>query len=336
MASLHGIEQLPEDGLREIMIRVASQPQGASDLARTFAVSTMFRNFFEDSDVLRSVSFEDLFPRLDGKYELFSEVGGLVARCARAGNLNARVILAKAVMVSASKLCKARTAAHSDMSLEDRYSTLPAEHYNIDDLDKASRFLDHFSAQNTDPKELIDLVRDFLSLATVRDVVEMRHHLIDFIALYHVPGKKQQLEIFLVTLDRLCEKNAFPLELTSDPRTFLAEKFNELCKTGYNMMKNVGLDEEQFRPLLENLVQISEDVEFETVLMRLDVVEPIFKQGGLVAAAQGNNEVLLVNRGVLCIAAMLRGYLMLVIDHDVFIQKARELLSSSYSAVYSL
>ncbi|KAL9239486.1 hypothetical protein vseg_013801 [Gypsophila vaccaria] len=336
MASFRRIEQLAEDGLREIMIRVAREPHGARDLARTFTVSKTFHDFSADSDVLREVSFGDLLPCLDGQYELFAEVGGLVGRCARAGNQDAQLILAKAVMVSASKLGNARiVAAHSDTSL-DRYATPSTENYSLADLGKAARFLDHFSAQNTDPKELLDLVTNFLAQAKLEDVVEMRHHLKNFVTLYLVPEKKCQHEIFLETLDRLCEKSTFPLELTTEPRAFLAEKFNELCKTGYTMMKSVGLDEAAYHSLLENLVEVTSDVEYETVLQRLNIVEPILQQGGEAAAAAGNKELLLVNRGVLCIAAMLRGYLLLVIDHEDFIRKARDLLSTSFWSVFYL
>ncbi|KAK9748108.1 hypothetical protein RND81_02G036700 [Saponaria officinalis] len=337
MACISAIERLHPDEMREIMVRVAAQPNGAAHFTRACAVSKSFRNFMEDSDVLRKVSFGDLFSRLEGRYELFSEVGGLVARCARAGNLDAQLMLAKVLIVSAATLCNAKMEAkHSDVS-QDQYSTLCTGNTDLIDLDKATRILDEFSAQNTDAKELLDLVKNFLSEAKLRDFVEIQDYLKGFVALYLVPKEECPCEIFLDTFDRLCERNSRLLGVTSDSSTFFANIFSDLCKTGLTTMKVVGIDKEVYRPLLECSVRMNaDDVGYETMMVHLDIVEPILKLGSRAAATQGCYELVAVKNDVLRIAAMLRQYLTLIMDHEVFVLCARESLLSSFCDLFDI
>lgn len=83
------------DILKEILIRVAGSSNGAKDFAKAISVCKAFRQFVEDEDVLRAVAFDDL--SIDGcrSRRLFQLMGGLVCRCAQAGQGQAQYILAK-------------------------------------------------------------------------------------------------------------------------------------------------------------------------------------------------------------------------------------------------
>ncbi|KAK9748111.1 hypothetical protein RND81_02G036900 [Saponaria officinalis] len=329
MACFRGIEHMPSDALREIMIRVAGQPKGAADIARAFTVSKSLRNFAEDEDVLRAVSFNDLFPCLAGRHELLFEVGGLVVRCSRAGNSDAQFILSKVVLVSASMLSNAKMeTAHSNASLD--------QYYNLRDLLKATHLLDHLSAQNTNPTELFGLVRNFLSRARPRDFVEMQRHLRSFVALYVVTEKKPQHQEFLTTLEKSCEKKSFPLAFSSDPLAYLIRHLNELCKTAQCWMNEMGIDEEVLHPLLQCTVEMNDDVGYETVMERLDVIEPVLKIGGNMASTASDPLVLITNRGILCLAAMLRRQLKQLMNYEAVFQSRRGLLLASFDALFDI
>ncbi|KAL9239487.1 hypothetical protein vseg_013802 [Gypsophila vaccaria] len=335
MAGINGIERLHRDEMREIMIRVAAQPNGAMDFTRACAVSKSFRVFTEDSDVLREVSLTDFFPGSEGRYELLAEAGGLVARCARAGNLDAQLLFAKVVIVSAATLCNAKMEAHhSDVS--SKFSALFTGSCNLINLGKSVRLLNHFSAPNTDRKELLDLVRNFLSQAKVRDLVEVQHHLKGFIALYLGPGKQHQYIIFLETLGSLCEKHSLLYGTTLDPHTLLLMIFKDLCKAGETMMRAVGVDEELYRPLQNCLVHMNEDVGYETLMKQLVTVASILMLGGQAAMTKGDYEVLVVKNNVLRIATVLKEYLKRLIDHEAFVLSARESLLSGFSALFDI
>ncbi|KAH9623349.1 hypothetical protein KSS87_000321 [Heliosperma pusillum] len=335
MAHFKRIENLPRDALREIMTRVGGQPGGAADIARTFTVSKTLRNFVDDGDVLRSISFKDPFPCYVVQYGLLSEIGGLVVRCSRAGNLSAQFILSKVVLANSSNLCCAKIEASVSDASPSQHFTLSTRNCNLTDLHKATRLLDHLSVGNTDPAELLNLIRTFISHAKVEDIVEMQRHLKNFVALFLVHGKKPPFQQFLNTLDMLCEKGLFPL-VTSDPHNFVIERFNGVCTMGYNMMGNLAIDEVVYRPLLEFLVETNDDVVYETLLKRLDLVEAILKTGGQLALIENNNDALLVNRGILCIAAMVRGFLMLLIEHGAFVQSAQSTLLAIYNAIFDV
>ncbi|XP_074277618.1 uncharacterized protein LOC141601252 [Silene latifolia] len=333
MAHSKGLENLPQDPLREIMTRVGQQPGGAADMARAFSVSKTLRDFINDGDVLQSISFKDVFPCSGIQHEQLSEIGGLVVRCSRAGNLSAQFILSKVVLASSSNLCSAKIeASHSDASLGQN-STLAS---NLTDLYKATQLLDHLSVENTNPAELLNLVRTFLCRASVDDIVDMQRHLKNFVALFLVHGKKLLFQQFLNTLDQLCEKSLFPIVTASEPRNFVIEKLNGVCTMGYTMMGDIAIDEVVYRPLLECSVEMNDDIVYEMLLERVDIVETILKVGGQIASAQNNQDALLLNRGILCITAMLRGYLRLLIDHTAFLQSTRIKLVVIFDTIFDL
>ncbi|KAL9239484.1 hypothetical protein vseg_013800 [Gypsophila vaccaria] len=330
MACFEGIEQLPKDDLLEIMILVARQPGGAIDITRAFAACKTFGEFIKDKTVLQAVSFKDLFYQLPRKYEPFSEADGLVARCARAGNPNAQLVLAKIVMVNASKLCAAKVESTRFDGFSKQFSTL-----TISDVDKAAQFLGHFSAQNTDPSELLHLIRDFLSRGKVRDFVEMHHHLENFAAFYLVPGKAPQFQNFILLLDKLC-KSTIPVVGFSNPLTPVIEKFNVICFMGRDLMKNLGIEEAVYSPLVQNLTRISDDVDYETMMERLKIVEPVLKLGGDVAKHLGNRQDFRTIKGFSSTVVILRGQLKQLMYHEAYFESNRGTLLASFEALFSV
>ncbi|KAH9617575.1 hypothetical protein KSS87_004013 [Heliosperma pusillum] len=335
MAHFKGIENLPLDALREIMTRVGRQPGGVADIARTFTVSKTLWNFVDDGDVLRSISFKDSLPCFVVEYEQLSEIGGLVMRCARAGNSSAQFLLSKVVLANSSNLCSAKIEASVSDAPPSQQSTLSTRNCNLADLHKATRLLDHFSVENTDPGEIVDIIRTFLSRAKVKDIVEMERHLKNFVALFLVHGKKPLLQQFLDSLDQLFEKSSISFTM-SDELTFLIEKFNWVCTMGQNLMGAFIIDEVVHRPLLDCLIETNDDVVYETLLHRVDIVEAMLKVVGQMALSANDNGAVLMNQSSLSITAMLREYLMLLIEHGVSVQSAQRKLLASYNAIFDV
>ncbi|KAH9618486.1 hypothetical protein KSS87_008899 [Heliosperma pusillum] len=357
MAHFNRIEKLPLDALREIMTRVGQQPGGAADIARTITVSKTLRNFVDDGDVLRSISFKDSLPCFFLHYDLLSVLGGLVVRCARARNSSAQFLLSRVtyflkrlinpsmifmkslmkfqilvtkhylspqvVLMESSTLCCAKIEA----SVGGLHSTDATRNCNLASLQKATRLLDHF-----DPEEILDIIRTFLSQAEVEDIVGMESHLRNFVALFLVHGKKPLLQQFLDTLDELCGKSSFPL-LRSNPLFVLINKFNEVCIVGHNLMGNIIIDEVVY-DLLEYLVETNDDVVYETLLESLDIVQPLLKVGAQMMSTRKNKRAVLANSCNLRLAAVLRKHLMLLIEHKASTQSAHRKLLASYNAIF--
>ncbi|KAH9617574.1 hypothetical protein KSS87_004012 [Heliosperma pusillum] len=335
MAHFNRIEKLPLDALREIMTRVGRQPGGAADIARTFTVSKTLRNFVDDGDVLRSISFKKSLPCFVVQYEQLSDIDGLVVRCARAGNSSAQFLLAKVVLANSSNLCSANIEASVSYPFPSRRYTFSTRNCNLADLHKAARLLNHFSVENTNPAEVVGIIRTFLSRGNFDDIVEMQRHLRNFVALFLVHGKKALLQQFLDSLDQLCEKSLIPFA-ASDQLTFLIDEFNWACTMGHNLMQDIIIDGVVPPPLLDYLFEMDGDVVYETLLQRVDTVEAMLKVVGQMLSSVNDNGALLMIKSSLCITGILREYLMLLIDREASVQSAQSLLLASYNAIFDV
>ncbi|KAJ8452291.1 hypothetical protein Cgig2_006096 [Carnegiea gigantea] len=65
-------------------------------------LQALLRHFLEDEDVLRAVAFDDML--VSSRWGLLQLKGGLVYRCAQAGQVQAQLILAKVVLMRTSQL----------------------------------------------------------------------------------------------------------------------------------------------------------------------------------------------------------------------------------------
>lgn len=163
------------DILKEILIRVAGSSNGAKDFAKAISVCKAFRQFVEDEDVLRAAAFDDL--SIDGcrSRRLFQLMGGLVCRCAQAGQGQAQYILAKIILMSTSQLLTLKQVAEDQEASSS--STLLAKDGNLPkEVAQVSDFLENFLPARTCPNFIgyhLDFVKIFLSGARLGELREM-------------------------------------------------------------------------------------------------------------------------------------------------------------------
>lgn len=94
--------ELSYDLLYQIILLLVQSPVGAADFARILSVCKYFLLFAKDKHILELVNFEI---KMEFKnFYRYQHVNSLIVKCSEAGNVAARFLLGKVILVSSSQL----------------------------------------------------------------------------------------------------------------------------------------------------------------------------------------------------------------------------------------
>ncbi|XP_052180093.1 uncharacterized protein LOC127793275 isoform X2 [Diospyros lotus] len=145
-----------------------------------------FLKFGDDEDILRAVNFDGM--GLLHPYELYCCINGLIVKCAEAGNIGARYMLAKVIMVTTSHMWISYKTAKAIKRHPSLYSSI---YQASSGQPPESSFLAHFvanqgSSSNGSGVRLIhsELVRLFLCRCSPIDLFIMRPYLENYLKFF--------------------------------------------------------------------------------------------------------------------------------------------------------
>lgn len=242
------LADLHYDILKEILIRVARSSEGAQNFAKAISVCKAFRQFIEDGDVLRDVAFDDL--SMDGHWELFQLTGGLICRCAQAGQEQAQFLLGKIILVSTSQLVITKKHA-IEKGKASSSSSAQAKDVSLQrKITQLSSFLESFLPHRTCPNFIgshINFVKIFITLARLSDFEEMEQclkiYMIYFMSRgeHDIPQLINFFEQFFHFFKMVC---SFEEELEPETHTF-SGMVRDLCLVSSQTLQRLGLKKEQ-------------------------------------------------------------------------------------------
>ncbi|KAL4557893.1 hypothetical protein LXL04_036087 [Taraxacum kok-saghyz] len=174
------------DILNIILVLVATSSDGARDLTRLAATCKTLLEQAKELDILKAVNFQS-FTFTSEDFKKHRNRKGLLCVCARAGNLGARSMLGKAILV--------QDPWFLGMIYGD--SLLPF-HWHIE------------------PNEALyhrDLVRTFILHATPKDVASMCHQLVSYVITYAGSYAAREHGI-IFAIHEMCSYNVARLRAT--------------------------------------------------------------------------------------------------------------------------